>query len=177
MKIQFRSNDNVVRERIIHPYHLYIENNAWFVLAYCELAEGIRHFKFTRILDFQKLPETFRQVYSYREGGKWHDWIDSRGMKNVPDWSGDLGGKDASLRIKLCLTGKPAMFCKEYLYGKDQNITEVDKDTTILEFTAKYKYNTLQLVLGFGSNCKVLEPEWLKEELLNQTEKIKDLYK
>lgn len=81
-----------------------------------------------------------------------------------------------AMKIKLRLFGKPAMYVKEYLYGSDQSITEIDKDTTILEFTAKYKYNTLQLVLGFGADCEVLEPEWLKKEVVDHCKKIQKMY-
>ena len=81
------------------------------------------------------------------------------------------------MKIKLRLTGKPAMYCKEYLYGKEQSITEIDKDTTVLEFVAKYKYNTLKLVLGFGVDCEVLEPEWLKNEVVKQASLMSALYR
>ena len=176
LRIQYRSNDNVVRERVIHPYKLYMYNNAWFVLAYCETAKDLRCLKLNRITEFEHTNKGFDQIYGYREGGKWHEWLNERCMKKVPDWSGDLGGADASKRVKLCLSGRPAMYVKEYIYGADQIITEIDKDTTILEFTAEYKYNAIQLVLGFGVDCKVLEPEWLRDEIASQARKILEKY-
>ena len=172
IKIAFRSNDNIVRERVIHPYEIYLDGNKWSTLGYCELVNDMRTFEFHRITSFSLLEEKFDQIYSYRKGSKWHDYLDSRGMKKVPDWSSDLGGPDASMRIKLRLSGKPAMYVKEYLYGINQNVLSIDKDTTILEFTAKYKYNTVKLVLGFGSNCEVLEPNWLRDEVIKQAQAI-----
>jgi predicted DNA-binding transcriptional regulator YafY len=172
IKIAFRSNDNIVRERVIHPYEIYLDGNKWSTLGYCELVNDMRTFEFHRITSFSLLEEKFDQIYSYRKGSKWHDYLDSRGMKKVPDWSSDLGGPDASMRIKLRLSGKPAMYVKEYLYGINQTVLSIDKDTTILEFTAKYKYNTVKLVLGFGSNCEVLEPKWLRDEVIKQAQAI-----
>ena len=172
IKIAFRSNDNIVRERVIHPYEIYLDGNKWSTLGYCELVNDMRTFEFHRITSFSLLEEKFDQIYSYRKGSKWHDYLDSRGMKKVPDWSSDLGGPDASMRIKLRLSGKPAMYVKEYLYGINQTVLSIDKDTTILEFTAKYKYNTVKLVLGFGSNCEVLEPNWLRDEVIKQAQAI-----
>ena len=176
MRISYRSNDNVVRERMIHPYKLYMYNNAWFTLAYCERAADLRYFKLNRITAFETTQRGFDYVYSYREGSEWHEYLDGKSMKKVRDWSEDLGGADASMRVKLRLSGRPAMYVKEYLYGEEQTVTEIDKDTTILEFTAQYKYNMLQLVLGFGADCEVLEPEWLKAEVLSQIERISKLY-
>ena len=176
LKIKYRSNDNVVRERVIHPYKLFMYNNAWFILAYSESAKEMRYFKLNRIVEFELTAQKFDYIYSYREGSEWHAWLDDNSMKKVPDWSGDFGEADDSMRVKLRLSGKPAMYVKEYLYGTDQIVTEIDKDTTILEFTAQYKYNLLQLVLGFGSNCEVLEPEWLRGEIVNQSKMMTNLY-
>ena len=178
LKIKYRSNDNVVRERVIHPYKLFMHNNAWFTLAYSESAKDMRYFKINRIIEFELTAQKFDQIYSYREGSEWHEWLDHNRMKKVPDWSGDIGGADASTRVKLRLSGKPAMYVKEYLYGTDQIVTEIDKDTTILEFTtqAERKYNLIQLVLGFGADCEVLEPEWLRGEIVNQSKMITNLY-
>ena len=176
IKINFRSSDNVVRERVVHPYKLYMYNNAWFTLAYCEEVKDLRYFKLTRIVSFERMSKKFDYIYSYREGSEWHEWLDDSSMKKVVDWSESMGGDNATMRVKLRLSGKPAMYVKEYLYGADQVITEIDKDTTILEFTAQYKYNVLQLVLGFGADCEVLEPAWLMEEVISQTEKIKTVY-
>ena len=36
---------------------------------------------------------------------------------------------------------------------------------------------TIQLVLGFGADCKVLEPEWLRDEVARQGEAIAKMYK
>lgn len=176
LKMEFSSNDNVVRERLVHPYKLYMYNNAWFMLAYCEAAKDIRYFKLNRIISFERQIHKFDFAYSYREGSEWHEWLDENEMKKVPDWNESVAEKNAPMKIKLRLFGKPAMYVKEYLYGSDQSITEIDKDTTILEFTAKYKYNTLQLVLGFGADCEVLEPEWLKKEVVDHCKKIQKMY-
>ena len=63
------------------------------------------------------------------------------------------------------ISGRPAMYIKEYKYGENQVVTPIDKDTTILECDMLYKYNTIKFVLGFGVNCEVLEPVWLKDEI------------
>ena len=76
--------------------------------------------------------------------------------------------------IKLKLTGNYAMLVRERIYGKDQKIEEIDAKTTILSCKMQNKENILVFVLGFGENCEVLEPEWLKEKLV---ETIDELYK
>ena len=70
VKISYRSNDNIVRERVIHPYKLYIYNDAWFALSYCELVGDIRYIKLNRIVNFEKTSKKFNYIYSYREGSE-----------------------------------------------------------------------------------------------------------
>ena len=169
LNIDYLSNDNEVRNRNIHPYKLFIYNNAWFVIGFCELAGDIRFFKINRIERFSLTDKKFRKRLSYNE----RDYFDENGFKggagstNHDDWT----------HIKIKLTGAPAMYIKEYVYGKNQVITAVDKNTTVLECDMQYRSNVLRFVLGFGADCEVLEPEWLKEEVINTARIIFKQYK
>jgi predicted DNA-binding transcriptional regulator YafY len=104
--------------------------------------------------------------------------FDKTGFKIGIDWSKQSwDGTSAKVEgdwvhIKLELSGKPAMYVKEYKYGENQIVTPIDKDATILECDMHYKYNTIKFVLGFGLDCKVLEPTWLKEEVISIAQKM-----
>ena len=176
LKIAFLSNDNVVRERIIRPYKLFIYNNAWFVLAFCETMQKVLYFKLNRIESLEIQNDKFRIPIYYNE----REYIDEEGLKGGTDWTSSNDEKIAGewVHIKLKFTGRPAMYIKEYIYGQNQIVTPIDKDTTILECDMHYRYNTMKFVLGFGPDCEVLEPEWLKDEvskiIFQQYEKYKN---
>lgn len=68
------------------------------------------------------------------------------------------------------------MTVKEYINGKNQKITAVGSNTTILECDMEYRYNTIRFVLGFGSDCKVIEPEWLKAKVKAEAKRLLDFY-
>lgn len=169
ISIDFLSTDNVVRTRVIHPYKLFMFNNAWFVIGYCELANDIRYFKLNRIESFTELNQKFRVLLSYNE----RDYFDKTGFKIGIDWSKKTwDGSSARVEgdwvhVKLEFSGRPAMYVKEYKYGENQVVTPIDKDKTILECDMHYRYNTIKFVLGFGTDCKVIEPQWLKEEVVS----------
>lgn len=165
--LDYLSNDNEVRSRTIHPYKLFIYNNAWFVIGFCELAGDIRVFKINRIERFSLTDKKFRKLLAYNE----RDYFDENGFKGGADKTGSTKHDDWT-HIKLKLKGAPAMYVKEYVYGKNQTITAVDKNTTILECDMQYRSNTLRFVLGFGTDCEVLEPAWLREEVKISCEKI-----
>jgi predicted DNA-binding transcriptional regulator YafY len=163
ISIDFLSTDNVVRTRIIHPYKLFMYNNAWFVLGFDESKGDIRYFKLNRIQDFSVQHRKFVQLLTYKES----DYLDEYGMKNNGEW----------YPIKLKLTGNYAMLVKERVYGKEQTIESVDDKTTILSVSMQGRENILVFVLGFGEYCEVLEPEWLKERLIETIDTIYGKYK
>jgi len=85
-------------------------------------------------------------------------------MKNNGEW----------YPIKLKLTGNYAMLVKERIYGKDQKVDVVDEHTTILSCRMQNKDNILKFVLGYGVDCEVLEPEWLKKRISETIETIRE---
>ena len=163
LNVKYRSNDNVVRQRCIHPYKLYMYNNAWFVLAYCESVKDIRYFKLNRIVWFEATNDKFEQIYSYRTGGQWKEWLGDDGMKKNGEW----------YHVKLKFTGKYAMIAQDFRYGRNQVTECVDQNTTVLSMEMQYKDNIANFVLSFGGFCEVIEPQWLNEEVLLRCEQIK----
>ena len=163
--ISYLTQKNAVTEREIHPYKLFMYNNAWFVLAHDTKYNDVLYFKLNRIQRFEIKNEHFRIPLTYNE----RDYLDEYGMKNNGEW----------YPIKLKLTGKYAMLAKERIYGKNQTVTPIDDGATILSCEMQNKEDILSFVLGFGVNCEVLEPKWLKENVLEvigiMEEKLSDL--
>ena len=65
------------------------------------------------------------------------------------------------------LTGNYAMLVKERIYGKDQKLEELDAQTTVLSCKMQNKNEIVKFVLGLGDQCTVLEPQWLKDEVVD----------
>ncbi len=161
VEISYRSNDNIVRTREIHPYKLYMYNNGWFVLAFCDRVKDMRFFKLNRILEYKEKDDKFRRSIAYNE----YDWLDPFGMKNG-DW----------YEVKLKFTGKNAMFTQDYIYGKDQVVECIDPNTTIFTLKMQYRDNIVGFVLSHMEHCEVLEPQWLKEEVQEACRKVLRIY-
>ena len=124
-------------------------------------------FKINRIERYSLTDKKFRKSLAYNE----RDYFDENGFKGGADKTGSTKHDDWT-HIKLKLKGAPAMYIKEYIYGKNQTITAVDKNTTILECDMQYRSNTLRFVLGFGTDCEVLEPSWLKDEVIKTAKNL-----
>ena len=78
--------------------------------------------------------------------------------------------------IKLKITGKYAMLVKERIYGKNQTVEAVDQNTSILSVEMQNKEDILVFALGFGANCEVLEPEWLRNDVKSSIVKLLENY-
>lgn len=154
-KINYLSSHNTVKDHILHPYKVFVYNGSWFVLAWNETVHDFGYFKLNRIQSVEVLPNYFVRLKTYDESM----YLDEFGMKQ--------NGK--YYRIKLELKDLYTVIC-ERIYGRDQVITKVDDHTTILECDMQNKRMILTFVLSFGSKAKVIEPLWLKEEVLKEAQ-------
>ena len=118
-------------------------------------------FKFTSN-EKKALTEGFRKLLSYKDS----DYFDENGMKQNGEW----------YQIKLQLFDQYAMLVKERVYGKNQTVEALDDGSSILTCEMQNKENIKVFVFGFGEHCKVLEPEWLKEEIKKTIRTLKGLY-
>jgi len=59
VELTYLSSDGIVRKRIIHPMDLYVYNHNWYIPAYCELRQSMRHFQFKNTKDIKILEEKF----------------------------------------------------------------------------------------------------------------------
>lgn len=148
--IQYLSTHNQVKDHVLHPYKVFVYNGSWFVLGWNETVHDFGYFKLNRIQKITLTKESFTILKTYNESL----YLDEFGMKQ--------NGK--YYRIKLELTNLYTVIC-ERIYGKNQQITKVDDNTTILECDMQNKRQILTFVLSFGSKAKVIEPEWLIEDV------------
>ena len=162
MQIKYLSLSNEVSQREFHPYKLFMYNNAWFAIGFDEKSQDFRYFKLNRIQSFEITNKPFRIKLTYNE----RDFLDEYGMKQNGEW----------YPIKLKITGKYAMLVKERIYGKNQTVEAVDQNTSILSVEMQNKEDILVFVLGFGANCEVLEPEWLRNDVKSSIVKLLENY-
>ena len=151
-EITYRSAKNKEKIHTIHPYKLFVYNGTWFVLAYNESINDFGYFKLNRIVDIFKTRNHFTILKTYDE----KDYLDGFGMTKNGEY----------YKITLEFTNLN-MAISERLYGRHQVVTEIDPSHT--RFTAEMQNKDMiaSFVMSFGKNCKVIEPEWLKEKVKN----------
>lgn len=162
LEIEYLSLKNTTKKHKIHPYKLYIYNNAWFFLAWNVSKGDIGYYKLNRIVSYNILDEKFRVWKYFNEA----NYIDENGMKKNGEF----------YHIEFIAKNQYASLVKERIYGKNQIVEVIDENSTKVSVDMQNKENIIVFILGFGKNIEVLEPSWLKDELINVAKHIFDLY-
>lgn len=164
-KFTYLTQKNVTKERIFDPYDLFMYNNAWFVIGWLhsENHPGIFWFKLNRIQEIELTDKRF-VVWKYYNK---NEFVDEFGFKSNGDW----------YHVEFIAYGNYAALCKERIYGKNQIVTPIDENSTKVSVDMQNQESIRVFVLGFGENITVLEPDWLKNDLVTIAKIIENKYK
>ena len=161
----YLTQKNVVKDRLLDPYEIFMYNNSWFVIGWLhsENHPGISWYKLNRIQDFETTDKSFRVWKNYKRS----DYIDEYGFKGDGEWH----------HLEFVAHGIYASLCRERVYGKNQTVEVIDDNSTRVKVDMQNKERITVFVLGFGENIDVIEPAWLKEDLAKIGEQLANKYK
>ena len=143
--------NKVVTVRKINPYTVVVSGKRLSVEAFCQVKQGMRTFRLSRIQKATMLDETFE--------------IDESYLNRSNDKFFKLSGEN-SQEIKLEFKGEAAAFVKEYYSNTADKIIE-EGERVIFIKNASVTNEVVRFVLSFGSDVKVVQPIELKEEIRN----------
>ena len=158
VELKYESQKKTERTYLYHPYELFMYNNAWFVIGWNEKFNNITYFKLNRINDIMITDKKFKKLKTYKRS----DYIDNYGFVNNGDW----------YHVEFIAKNVYAQLCKERIYGKNQFVEIIDEKNTLVKVDMQNKENIIQFILGFGKDIEVIEPQWLKDELIDCAEFI-----
>jgi len=148
------------KERVIHPYHLSLINNQWQIIAFCELKKTFLNFTLSRVQQgAQLLKDKFVRDVKFRP-------IDYLGGSLGP-----MTGKNYQL-IKLRISPAGAHHVRERNWHGSQKIEQLSDGSIEVEFRLNSLEDVERWILGFGSDCLVLEPKELAERIKKEAIKM-----
>lgn len=159
--ILYSSGNDKQNEHVLEPYKLYAYNGNWFVLAYNESVSKFGYFKLNRILKIEATRSHFTRMKSFDE----KDYLDEFGMIQNGDY----------YRIRVELTDLYQVV-SERIYGKNQKIERIDDHKSVLDCMMQNKDMIKSFILGFGKKAKVIYPDWLKNDIKDEIQKLNELY-
>lgn len=165
VKFTYLTQKNVLKERLFDPYELFMYNNAWFVIGWLhsENHPDIFWYKLNRIQDIETTNKKFTVWSYYRKS----EYVDEYGFKNNGEW----------YHVEFIAYDTYASLVKERVYGKNQVVESIDENSTKVSVNMQNQENIRVFILGFGEHIKVLEPKWLKDDLIMISKSILEKYK
>ena len=150
------------KTHIVNPYKLFIYNNSWFFLGLDLEAEDVRTFKVNRIKEYKKLNKKFIIPKNFNP----EDYFDSQGFKNNGDF----------IHVKLKVKGVRRQLLKERVYGKNQNVVDIDDTYSIAELDMQNEEQVIQQLLSYGTDLEILEPRDLIVKFKNILKEMSQIY-
>ena len=69
-----------------------------------------------------------------------------------------------------------ADYVAERTWSPDQKIIKIDDDKIRITFSASSEVELIAWMLSFGEEAKVIQPEWVVDEIINKVKMTASLY-
>ena len=157
IKIMYYSNQGTLSERTIKPLKLCFKDQAWYLYAYCCLREDYRFFKLKRmsaitVSDTCFEPEMPGKVL--QEGSRTY----SQQTSSIP----------VTFEIDLDMAFRA--------YEELTNISIGNNGSLLCTVNVTDLNWFISYVLSYGSHMRILEPSDIKEKVIQEIEKMKNMY-
>lgn len=153
IKIHYFSHEKTGSQRKVEPLKLIFKAREWYLYAYCFEKQDYRLFKLKRIRELQLTTETF----------------DREAPEKVLQPEKIYTAEKTPIRLA---------FAPEMAYRVYENFDAVEEKAGRLMVTAEYPVNDslYSFLLSFGGQVEVLEPAFVRNELIKKIDQLKNLY-
>jgi predicted DNA-binding transcriptional regulator YafY len=84
--------------------------------------------------------------------------------------------KDDCFEVVVEFTGWAAQYAAERTWSPDQKISRIEDEKIRLTFSASSDVELIAWILSFGDEAKVIEPQWVADEILVKSKRTISLY-
>jgi predicted DNA-binding transcriptional regulator YafY len=149
---------STVTTREADPYGLVHHNHTWYLEAYCHLRLTVRTFRLSRMAQVQLMPKTFTHSgYPWR--AKYEQMFQSRDMV-----------------IRLLFDEQAVRWVKEdrcfYIVNREET-----SEGLLVTLAVRQIQEILRWVMGWGHHVRVLEPESLRQLVLEEAQALLNTYR
>ncbi len=138
------------KTREADPYGLVHYLNAWHVVAYCHLRQDIRNFRLDRMDDLVLLPTTFQRPVNFK-------------------MSKTQAGQRKRVVVRVLFDKEVARWVMESRSYFTDSVEETPEGL-LVTLNPHQESEVLQWLLSWGSHVRVLEPETLRERMIEEAQ-------
>ena len=143
----------------IHPYLLKEYKNRWYLVALNVEQKDVRIYGLDRITTLKELKETHEDEFDAEEYFRY-----SLGITVI--------NNEEPADIELLFSPDDAHYVLSSPIHPAQKILKNDDKGLHLQLTLHPSYELTMLIRSYGSGVKVLKPDWLKKEIVNDAKKV-----
>jgi predicted DNA-binding transcriptional regulator YafY len=145
-------------ERCVEPIRIEYIRGQWYLTGYCRNRKDYRKFKLVRIKNLRLGDGFLKKNISAGE------------LEEI--FHKSYESKDIKIRLKF--TNKIGKQLTEYFLKS--NIKKSEAGDFIVEEHFPYEEGLIKFILGFGNECEVISPEYLREDTKKYLKKILEKY-
>lgn len=167
VRIRYRSLEAArAEDRVIEPYFVQPAalERANYVIGYCRKNRGIRTYKVERIEDIKVLED---EKYHIRP-----DFDPDEHLSSV--WGITSYGQKQAVKLKF--SGALARVARETGWHQSQTTAPGPGDSTIVTLHVPVTAELVNFVLGWGDDVEVLEPESLRDRVVQTARRMVSMY-
>lgn len=162
VRFTYTNNSGETREHCVEPIAVIYKWYAWYMLAFNPAKQDYRTYKLVRMEDVCTTEDKFSREHRSAED-------------ILNDCSSSYQGKDVSTKVRLRCRGNAIHRIKEYLNG--QLIETFEDGTAIMEIhIVENEQWWIGVVLSQGNEVEVIEPEQIKNRIIECAKYILFLY-
>ncbi|WP_315121386.1 transcriptional regulator [uncultured Clostridium sp.] len=150
-------------EEKIDPYSLLFKEGKWFLIAYSQLSDKVNTYEIDKIINFTPTQDIYIKPRNFS--------LKEFMMEN---WGVFDKGK---IFVKIKFTKDYNKYIKNSRWCSSQKIEELDNGDIILTMYIYEIDSVKKWILSFGYGAEILEPQSLKEDIVNQAKNILNIYK
>jgi predicted DNA-binding transcriptional regulator YafY len=168
IKILYQTFGKSPKERTISPYVLKEHRNRWYLAAYDHgtiREEKVYLFKLFRISSIEILEEELYNDPGFNPEAYFKYSIGVVHTYNSPP-----------IYVKLKFTGPVCTLIKESPIHRTMVINEESSNHLIVTIHVYHTIELRNMILSFGDQCKVLSPEILQKEIIQQIDSMQQNY-
>lgn len=158
LELKYVNRKRAYEKREVLPYYIDFSAGNWYVVGFCKSRNAFRRFKLVRIRGL-KLGEGFQK--------------EELSMEDIRR-EFDEEYRKKSIRVVLRFGSSAGPQLAEYF--PKANIRAMADGSYIAEDHFPHEEGLVRFLLGFGKDCEVLEPEYLKNELKDYLKDMLEKY-
>jgi len=142
--------------RRVDPYHLVSIEGEWYLVGYCHLREEVRTFAPRRIRSLREIGEQFDRPADFRIG----EYLEGS--------FGAMRGAGPAQTVRLLFTPHAGRYVREKVWHPSQKLRTRRDGGVELRLRVNELFEVKRWVLSYGAECKVLAPEELRREVVEE---------